>query len=274
MFDIDRIGFNPTYQRMFEKSRYTKIKKLLIEYGMYWPSSVITLNEQYEVIDGQHRVKAAKDLGYKELPCCIVTFPTLQHEARFFSDYNNYNPTLKAIDFWNARFLAGHPVAKIIYDLESNPSSSFYNKIAIKGKETKASKWSIVMAISAISISCCLSNTHWSINHDQIITNAVVKTDYNYIMAYTNDMVRWFESCFGTKLNGSLAYQSRIFRPILLLYQVLLNNGVANKKDTINRMKTYFFSSELIKIPSTGILQLLIAHYNKNKSDKNRINIK
>lgn len=268
MMQASKIKLNVVLQRLFEAPRFTKIKESILEYGYYWPSSVLTLNENLEVIDGQHRLKAAMALGIYELPVCIVTFGDKRKEAQFFSDLSNHNTALNPVTFWNARFLAGHPLATFVYLLESSEESLLCDKIAIKGKDSKKTRWTVVSVINCISYICLGLQTNWRKDRDKEITATFLKYSTQDIAAKLMPFVRWFELCFGSKSQGSLAYNERNFTAIMKVYNLMNYYGCAHKTDTINKMKSFYFSSELKKLPDSAITQLIVAHYNKGKTKR------
>lgn len=267
LMKIDNLNFNTEYQRMIESARLKKIIESIKIYG-YWPFEVVILNEKHEVIDGQHRAKAAKMTGVESIPVCVVTFPNKKLEAQFFSDKNNYNTNLKPVDFWHARYLSGHPVAQLIYRFESDKSCNLHQRIAVKGSETKKTKFTINEILSMVCVITDLSKIAWRKDIDTMLTSKILNMGYDVSVNKINKLTGWLDSCFGSKGVGALAYSHETLRSILRLYMIFSNKGIADKSDTIKKMRTFIFTAELKKMSHQGRVYSMIAHYNKGKHDK------
>ncbi len=65
---IDHIVPNPWNPNIMDSTMFAKAKKSLEELGMLGSILVRETAGVYEILDGEHRWKVAKELGYKELP--------------------------------------------------------------------------------------------------------------------------------------------------------------------------------------------------------------
>jgi hypothetical protein len=269
LMDTKDIKFNAEYQRTLEQWRLKKIIASMRAYG-YWPSEVIVLNEKHEVVDGQHRTKAAINIGIKQVPVCIVTFPNKKLEAKFFADKSNYNCNLKPVDFWHARYLSGHPVAEALYKLEADKSCNLYNRVALKGRESKTTKYIINQVLSMFCMITRMNDSNWRKDNDDQLMNKILEISYDKLVAKINQFTTWLEQSFGLK-GGSMAYETSHFRSILKFYSIIEDHGDAQKSESIKKMRSYIFTSELSKLTHTARVYALIAHYNKGKMDKNKI---
>jgi hypothetical protein len=270
--DTNLIKFNKTYQRFIEKSRVKKIISSMMKYDKtFWPSSIITLNELYEVIDGQHRVTAAKILMIKEVPACIVEFENKEAEARYFADINNHNTSLKPVDFWHSRMMGGCPLAQFVYLLESSDLSKLKNKICIKGQATKDTKLSISTVVDIVAIIALGYSKQWRKDSDDIILQKFNLINKWQLMTIINEYIEWLELCFGKKTPGSIPYMTHIHRAIMRVYKLLNEKDVAHTKATIVKFNNLYLSREYLKLPESGALQIFIDHYNKGKHEKNKI---
>jgi hypothetical protein len=272
--DIDSMRFNNLYQRAIQRERWKRIFKSIESEG-YWPQEVIILNELHEIIDGQHRVVAAKKLGIAVLPVSIVTFPNKQKEAEFFHKKNNWNTSLNPVDFWYARHLSGHPFACLLYRIVEDKSSLLYMKVAIKGHETNDSKFYLNDAISIINI-CALGVNHsWTKSNDEAITSLFIASSYEAVKASVDDFLLFFYGCFGAKKTSNpIPYKSHCIRPIALFYTLLRNGGLlkteSGRRSAINKMKEYVFTADFLKMTHSGRIFALCAHFNFKKK-KGRI---
>lgn len=68
-------------------------------------------NGTYAVMDGQHRVLAAKEAGITELPCLISEGLSVYEEAERFVDLNVERTRLGANDLFRSQLVAGDPNA-------------------------------------------------------------------------------------------------------------------------------------------------------------------
>ena len=71
---VDQISPNPFQPRSsFEPSAQEELKKSILSHGLIQPITVRrTSHEHYELISGERRLKACKDIGYKEIPAYII----------------------------------------------------------------------------------------------------------------------------------------------------------------------------------------------------------
>ena len=65
---VDRIRPNPWNPNRQDAFIFEKEKASISEFGFVVPITCRTLGSYFEVIDGEHRWKAAKELGYSEVP--------------------------------------------------------------------------------------------------------------------------------------------------------------------------------------------------------------
>lgn len=67
---IDQIHPNPWNPNVQSDAIYAKELKSIKKFGFVDPITVREINmHDYQIIDGEHRWRAAKELGYTELPC-------------------------------------------------------------------------------------------------------------------------------------------------------------------------------------------------------------
>ncbi len=71
---VDQISPNPFQPRSnFDPATQEELKKSILSHGLIQPITVRrTAQEHYELISGERRLKACKDIGYKEIPAYII----------------------------------------------------------------------------------------------------------------------------------------------------------------------------------------------------------
>lgn len=68
---------NPYQPRTeFEPEKLDELKKSILENGLIQPITVRRLNGKYELISGERRLRACKDIGFKEIPAYIIQVET------------------------------------------------------------------------------------------------------------------------------------------------------------------------------------------------------
>lgn len=74
---VQAISPNPYQPRTeFEPDKLNELKKSILENGLIQPVTVRRLNGTYELISGERRLRACKDIGYKEIPAYIIKVET------------------------------------------------------------------------------------------------------------------------------------------------------------------------------------------------------
>ncbi len=87
--DIDSIVANPWNPNVMTDSIFQKMKLTIEDKGLFGSIIVRPFAGCYQILDGQHRWKACKELGYKELPVeCSVT-EISDSDTKFWTIYFN-----------------------------------------------------------------------------------------------------------------------------------------------------------------------------------------
>ena len=261
---VESLKFNQDYQRAKQPSRVRQVKNGLIACGQFLSDKPITVNQNNEVVDGQHRLWAAMELGYNHVPIAKYKFATPELEAKYFIFTNNYDPRLKTPDLWYANLLSKDPIAVFMYRLDEDPNSILKDNIALKHKETNY-KWRIPPTLEIIGLASGDPHHNWTKQiHPKWITLLSNKGQKNTLIE-VNEFVSWYQSIFGMKKKNPFAYYTDTFRAAKLLYIKLKEKGWHNKQSTINKMKSFQVDSAFIAAPLAGKKQLLIGHYNHQK---------
>jgi len=74
---VNIISPNPYQPRInFEPEALEELKKSILSNGLIQPITVRRFNNKYELISGERRLKACKDIGFKEIPAYIIKVET------------------------------------------------------------------------------------------------------------------------------------------------------------------------------------------------------
>lgn len=73
MINVDKIEHNPFQPRsIFEPEKMDELKKSILMNGLIQPITVRRHNNQYQLISGERRLRACRDIGYREIPAYIM----------------------------------------------------------------------------------------------------------------------------------------------------------------------------------------------------------
>ena len=104
------------YQRGLRPTWVAKIAKDFNE-GLIGVLIVSYRDGRYYVVDGQHRLEAAKKVGIEDVICQVHTGLTYEEEANLFREYNRQRKGLSAHDMFKAALEAKDPIAIDIMNL-------------------------------------------------------------------------------------------------------------------------------------------------------------
>lgn len=101
--------------KAYQRNESPKLVKAIAKNWKWTAAGVITVNKRdgvYNVIDGQHRVLAAKELAeVTHLPCIIHDGLTIEQEAETFLDVNVGRNNMSALDKFRAATVKGDELA-------------------------------------------------------------------------------------------------------------------------------------------------------------------
>lgn len=270
---IENLLFNEVYQREIEPPRTKKLYISISKHG-YWPNEVIILNERYEIIDGQHRVLAAKQCGIKQLPVTVFTFPDKIKEAAFFKLKNSFNPSLKPTSYFGASFKADDAYAKLLYELTwIDQKSLLLYKCKLKENKTKEAIFSITDVAIIINYIGLNHRDIFKKDREPTVNKIVNNTPYVEIRNKINKFVLWFFESFGEKTKeNKQPYKSKTLRSIVVFYNALERakyfNSDKEYKRSIEKFKSFKFQNEFHKFDHIAQIMTLVNHFNKGKKDK------
>ena len=107
--DIDGLVIDDRYQRPLGKANWSRIRKIAAEFRWSRFSPILvapTASGGYAVVDGQHRVHAAKICGFSRVPALIVQMDK-QEQARSFSWVNDQVTRISTFHIYKAALAAG-----------------------------------------------------------------------------------------------------------------------------------------------------------------------
>jgi len=274
MFDVSKISVNAEYQRSVESIRLNNLKQS-IQNGGYWPHEIVVLNEKFEAVDGNHRVNACRELGIKKIPCTIVKFATKKDEMLFFVLVNKPPSRMATTDNLHAKKVAGHPFAEIVYKLESDEKSLFYNMIAIKGKDV-GTRLPIASATYIINTAAFNDTAPWTSKREDIFIKKSVEIGYGKILTDVNDFLEVFYAIFGrSKKDNKVGYYAQTIGAFCMFFSKVKKKGVldnaTSRKAFVDKMKTMYLDAAFMKADQRGKVLWFISHFNVKKAEKNKI---
>ena len=86
---IDDIVTNPWNPNVMPDVLFQKMKAVINEKGLFGSIIVRPLAGCYQILDGEHRWKALKELGYKEVPVECSVVEITDQDAKFWTIYFN-----------------------------------------------------------------------------------------------------------------------------------------------------------------------------------------
>ena len=71
--EVSRISPNPNQPRkVFNEDSIIKLADSISQYGIIQPLTVRKMGENYELVAGERRLRASRELGYTHVPCVII----------------------------------------------------------------------------------------------------------------------------------------------------------------------------------------------------------
>lgn len=281
-FDIKKLVMNTGYQRMIEYARVHSIKASIMEDG-YWGDEVITINKNYEVLNGQHRLLACMSVGVQYVPVVMLEFASHEDEVNYFVKKNSWNTKLSPADFWHARQLAGHPLGVLVYRLGQDANSYLCRKIALKKMEADQTNHVIFTAAQAILfLNTAINNNAepWSLSGDQRLTELLcLNTTYENALYLSNRLVGFLYNALGTdRSKNRFAFSNKPLKSFCRFYVEMIRSGCAKKEDDLLRiakhMATFPYTVEYARLDKAAQIDLLTSYCNRVLPEKSKIALK
>jgi hypothetical protein len=274
--DPKDIKFGIEYQRMIQRHRVEKVYEDMKKIGCYDESQPIIINTNLITIDGQHRVKASIKAGFSRIPCIIVKFPSLAAEAKYFYLKNEHSSKQAAVDLLHAKYMAKDSFALLIYRLEADKNCLFNDMIAIKGKETVKSKFTVSMASDIVSMSV-MERTMLFYNRQKgpMIDKFLEEIGYDAVVEKVNGFLDFFFGCYGeSKRDNPIPYRLIFVRATASFYVLLKKQGFMDTDSKMRtaktKMSTMHVNEQLLRLGLAGLTLSLVSHFNSGKK-KNRV---
>lgn len=123
---VDELAADPAYQRTIESRRSQQSIRRMVErfsWSLFQAATVARMGwgdaadrpEIYSVIDGQHRIEAARRLGFESVPCLVVDTDSLAEAARLFVEANRNRVNLTPLALHKALVAAGDDLACAVH---------------------------------------------------------------------------------------------------------------------------------------------------------------
>ncbi len=116
---VEQLGVDRRYQREMGKDNWAHVHRILREWNwLHYQPIVVAPKEGgagYVVVDGQHRLEAAKHPLIDRLPCYVVDAVDVAQQARAFVALNARRIGVTRLQRFWAAHAAGEPTAKRIY---------------------------------------------------------------------------------------------------------------------------------------------------------------
>ena len=273
--DPHKLQVTSPYQRGIKSQKVRELKKSMNYHG-FWPHNPIVINTKYDIVDGQQRWTAAREVGMSKVPVTQYEFPSIVAEASFFVDVNKYNTKQAPQDFWHAQLVAKHPIAEILYNLEESPLSMFNGRISVKHKYTTSKKFSVAQVLQILHVVMRGVADHHRENNEAALLLALDGVSYREIEMRCSVFLSWFFKTFGDdKQKNPIAYSTIGLYAICAFYLIAKKHGHFQGGDAsiINKMSKYTFANEFRHMSFSTRIESLINHYNSGKS-KHRLSYK
>lgn len=275
MVDPSKLKCDAEYQRSFEPARYNKILRSIKDFG-FWSFRIFLINEKLTVMDGQHGLKAVKDLNIPYVLACVIKFCDKKTESDYFAQFDSFNTTLSSFDLIDAKMKGrGDILADVIYKLDSSETSLLKDKIKLKGKLSKY-KYSISYVIKMINYIAFDTAQHFEFKKADPLRERLINAKYYEIEYEINNFITFLRDTWGEYESKHKVKPDHLkdwpFTAILRFYMELRRIGALQKKSyksTINKMRKFdnFKPSNRFDHTTT----LLVEFFNTKKSESNRI---
>lgn len=121
---LDRLTMDASYQRSTDNQASQRLITSIaanFDWRLCTPLVVSRRADgTFAVIDGQHRLLAARLRGMDDLPCCVFTYDSAEEEAKMFVAANRSRKAMNRLDDFHAALAAGdsdaHQVRQLVTD--------------------------------------------------------------------------------------------------------------------------------------------------------------
>lgn len=142
MVELSKITIPIEYQRRFDQKRAETIAAEFNEESCNVLTVALRTNGDLVATEGQHRLWALKELGYKFWPCWVVEGKTLAQEAGIWVNMNVRRKQPTSPDTWKARRTEQDPIVLAIEDI--------IHDLGLEINEENSKAWNVIRASSAV----------------------------------------------------------------------------------------------------------------------------
>ena len=113
---LSALAVEPIYQKIRAQHGMNNVHRIAAtwEEAKYDPIKVVYRDDKFFIVDGNHRMMAAKERGMDSLYCEIIQAKTLQEEIRIFRELNQVKTRFNLSDNFPAMVWEGNPAAVIV----------------------------------------------------------------------------------------------------------------------------------------------------------------
>lgn len=269
------------FQRKLQRERLKKIAAKVLEFGfLFFP---IVLDEDFKMVDGQHRATVAYIMGYKTIPAAIYSFRNHQHKAKFFAKIcmpDGGGPAI--LDRMNSRRIANYPYESMIHRLiMDDTQSKFYDCVDWKGIVNKKQKITLPVFMKMVNWIGLGLRRKWDNGYDgyiQHVCETLGVKGYQDVRQRLNDFADWLFAWAGTsRQNKPDLYKEKIIIGFMDFYIMMIMQSSTkrelnrHKKESIKRFRVYNFT-HLLALDYTGVTASICKEYNRGRQPQNKIN--
>ena len=263
------------FQRRLQIGRLKHISKKIQKFGFLMIPIIV--DENYKMVDGQHRVIVAYLLGFKQVPVVVYNFKNQMEKAKFFSTMSiPEGGPIAVMDRVNAKKLAGDPYESMIYKLVvTDKLSLFRNKVSFKDQPNPNSKISLPSFMKITNWIGLGIRRGWETSYDGYLQGTVGKlgsAGYMDVRDKLNEFATWTFSWAGsTRASRSLLYRDKILCGFLDFY-IFMGTCRGNKRkwNTVKKLSARKFMSYelqgLMDKDITAVPSSITAYYNKKRT--------
>jgi len=268
---IDSIIEVPEYQRTLKEAIIKKIMRSLTDWG-FRDDGLIEVNELMQIIDGQQRLEAARRLGLSEVKIQILQFPSKAIEAKYFvSKCNEFASTpLDAPDEWNGFHESNDIIANVLYMIGRDDNASVLKgKVALRGCATVKTKITIGATLEVANKIGVGIPKHWERRHHTKFSMLYEQAGYVKIRDGVNNFFNWLFTTFGEKKDNPMVYRAKVFRSLIIIFQLLRDSGhlstVRKYNSVVRKFQTFVFTQPLLQMDQAAVTLALASHFNKGR---------
>lgn len=215
------------YQRNVNKKHVNKLATDMIING-YNPAAIIEVNEDMEVIDGQHRLAAARKAELPHVPVIVLSFPDEIHEAKYFVYRNGSQDNQTPKQLWKSRNASKEPIAMTMYRLVRESDSLLHRCIDLLDSDVtlnSSKKVSGSFVAHALNLMINGDNSAYKEVNAVKINEGITGTSHSEIKEKMNRLFSIIYGCFGSRSVHSAPFKDTPLRSFLSFINLALTQS-------------------------------------------------